>query len=230
MRSRAVFLAFVLCCSESAALAAGSAADRLNAEGFSFYRQRKYHEAAGVFRRALKRDPKHALANFNLAATLGVFRKLGQVCQEEAYVGTILQYLTTAIESDPGRKGRMKSDTDFDTIRDSFGYQKLLGFSPKKPEDLKRILVGVAWNGPSPGALGPVSRLKFSEGGRLRLSRHDPESLKWKDEDGRYELDGLKINLKLGEKAFVGELGEDGTLNVPELPGPFTDDKNECSA
>ena len=84
-----------------AAPSSAQSARALNTEGFRLYQAGKYPEALEKFEAAAQADPKLALAHYNVAATLGVLRKQGQICPYSAHRQTILERLNTAIRLDP---------------------------------------------------------------------------------------------------------------------------------
>ena len=89
----------------------------LNTQGFRLYQAGKYPEALEKFTAAAEADPGLALAHYNVAATLGVLRKRGQVCEYSAYRETILERLQRAIRLDSRRLARAKEDKDFEPIQ-----------------------------------------------------------------------------------------------------------------
>src|SRR5688500_12236820 len=68
-----------------------SPAKGLNTQGFRLYKAGKYSQALELFEQARLADPAYALAHYNYAATLGVLRKQGKVCEHDAYRSTIVQ-------------------------------------------------------------------------------------------------------------------------------------------
>src|SRR6186997_1552832 len=109
-----------------AAPSPAQSARALNTEGFRLYQAGKYPEALEKFEAAAQADPKLALAHYNVAATLGVLRKKGKICDYSAYRETIVERLTRSVELDPRRLTRAKADADLDPIRDTLGWQRLL--------------------------------------------------------------------------------------------------------
>src|SRR5690242_4835303 len=86
--------------------AAPPSAKALNSDGFDLYKAGKYPEALEKFQAAVKADPKNALPPYNVAATLGVLRKQGQICQYSAHRETILEQLKASVKLDPKRLAR----------------------------------------------------------------------------------------------------------------------------
>lgn len=81
----------------------GSASDDLNTQGFRLYKQKKYVEAADLFKQALAADPRHALAHYNLACTLALISKTDEACKLGARRSVILEHLARAVELDGTR-------------------------------------------------------------------------------------------------------------------------------
>ena len=59
---------------------------------------------------------------------------------------------------DPKRLKRAKEDADLDPIRDTVGWQRLLGLSPARAADVPQILRQVSWYGPGVGVYGTLMR------------------------------------------------------------------------
>ena len=129
----------------------------------------------------------------------------------------------------------MKTDPDLDVVHDTFTYQILLGRDPAKTEDVKKILVAVAWYGPSPGAHGPVGGIDFKNNGKLEMWSLNIGDLVTREKyKGTYQVQGnkvfIEIQLESGKNAkHVGTLSKDGRLETPDM-FTFTDDPDNCSA
>jgi tetratricopeptide (TPR) repeat protein len=214
--------------------ALAQSARELNAEGFRLYKAGQLPQALEKFQAAAQADPKYALAHYNVAATLGVLRKQGQVCQFDAYRETIVERLNTAVKLDPKRLARAREDTDLDPIRDTLGWQRLLGRSPARAADVPELLRRVSWFGPGVGVYGTTRALRFQDGGRVVLQRKtfdNPEGMPRDEEvSGTYSVKGRALELRLpGMKPLKGTLTVRGALQVDEL-GTFTDSPSECEA
>jgi tetratricopeptide (TPR) repeat protein len=213
--------------------AAAQSAKELNTTGFHLYQAGKYAEALEKFRAATQVDPKHALAQYNVAATLGVLRKQGKVCDYNAYRETILQYLTAAVKLDPKRLTRAKEDPDLDPIRDTVGWQRLLGRSPTRAADVPEILRQVSWFGPGVGVWGTLVTIRFEQGGKAVLTRKTPQDEgppKPETLTGTYSVKGSRVEVVFpGEKPDSGSLDAQGTLTFKKQ-GRFTDSPSECEA
>ncbi|ADO72283.1 conserved uncharacterized protein [Stigmatella aurantiaca DW4/3-1] len=206
----------------------------LNTEGFRLYQEGRYAEALERFRAATQANPRYALAHYNVAATLGVLRKQKKVCEYEAYPATILEHLRLAVELDPKRLKRAQEDADLDPIRPTVGWQKLLGRSPTRPEDVPLILQAVDWYGPGVGVYGTLVRLDFQEQGKLVLKRKkvsDEGLTEEKPLAGTYTVKGntVEVTLPGHDKPLTGSLTPTGLLTLQEL-GPLSDAPSECEA
>ncbi len=208
-------------------------AKELNTSGFRLYQEGKYPEALEKFRAAVQADPKHALAQYNVAATLGVLRKQGLVCDYNAYKEDILIALQASVKLDSRRLTRAKEDADLDPIRDTVGWQMLLGLSPTRAADVPVILRKVSWYGPGIGVYGTLVTLRFEDRGKVTLVRKvvqdegppKPETL-----TGTYTVKGNKVQVRFpGQKPDAGTLSDSGLLTFKGL-GNFTDSPSECDA
>jgi tetratricopeptide (TPR) repeat protein len=217
----------------AAPAAATKAAKDLNTEGFRLYQEGKYAEALEKFRAASEKDPRYALAHYNVAATLGVLRKQGQVCQHEAYTSTILQFLTTAVRLDPKRLKRAKEDPDLDPIRETVGWQRLLGRSPARAADVPEILKKVKWHDPGVGVYGTLVTLRFEDGGKVTMTKKVPQEEgppKPETITGTYSVKARKVEVRFPSgKPDTGTLSSEGVLGFKQL-GNFFDHPSECEA
>ncbi len=217
---------------------AASARD-LNTEGYELYKAGKYPEALALFKRSVAADPDYALAHYNLACTLGVLRKRGPeaICRYDAYKSAILDHLEAALRLDPDTLTKVSGDPDLDPVRDTFRYLRIVGVSPDDEDDIRTILVHVTWYGPAIGAFGAGAGLSFHDDGTLVLWTIDTtgESVKRVDLAGSFLISGNQVTVTLEKPlgdatVFKGILMPGGTLDIPGLPGPFTDDPHDCEA
>jgi tetratricopeptide (TPR) repeat protein len=209
-------------------------AKELNAEGFRLYQAGKFPQALEKFQAASQADPRYALAWYNSAATLGVLRKQNRVCEFEAYRETIVQQLDKAVKLDPKRLTRAKQDADFEPIRDTLGWQRLLGRSPQRAADVPVLLRQVSWFGPGVGVYGTLKKLRFQEGGRVVLWRKtvdDAGNPKEEELPGTYTVKGRAVELRFPgmKQPLMGTLTATGALQVKDLD-TFTDSPAECEA
>lgn len=214
-----------------AAPSSAQSARALNTEGFRLYQAGKYPEALEKFEAAAQADPKLALAHYNVAATLGVLRKQGEICPYSAHRQTILERLNTAIRLDPRRLARAKEDADLDPIRDTLGWQKLLGRSPSRQADVPELLRRITWFSPGEGVYGSTRKLTFPDGKRVVLWRRIIEDpTRTEEQAGTYKIKGRSITLSFpGRKPLTGQMTPRGVLEFEEL-GTFLDSPSECEA
>ena len=206
----------------------------LNTEGFRLYQSGRYPEALEKFEAAARADPTFALAHYNVAATLGVLRKKGQVCAYSAHRTTILERLNTAVRLDPRRLARAKEDADLDPIRDTVGWQRLLGLSPAKQADVPELLRRVTWYSPGEGVYGSTRRLTFAEGTRVVLWRRvindEANPTRTEEVTGSYTVNGRTLTLTFpGKRPLQGRMTARGVLELAEW-GTFLDSPSECEA
>lgn len=220
-----------------ALLLAASPAAPLNAEGFRLYQAKQYPQALEKFRAAVAADGAHALAHYNLAATLALLRGQGKVCDFDAYPGAILDHLEASVRLDERRRQRMKVDRDFDSIRHTLRYQRLLGRSPRVQQDVQALLVAITWLTPAVGAWGNTTTLELAADGTFTLRRLQLEGDEVKHQltRGRWQVKGFQVTLDFerpveGQKQAVGKLTPEGHLSF-EAPGwDLTDQRSECDA
>jgi tetratricopeptide (TPR) repeat protein len=211
----------------------------LNTEGYRLYLKGKFPKALDYFRRAVQADPDYALARYNLACTLGVLRKQGPeaVCRYDAYKSVILDHLEGAVRLDPETRKKAETDPDIDPVRDTVRYLRLFGYSPGNRDDTAMILTAVAWYGAAAGAFGPAATIDFRPDGTLALSLLDTagDEVKHTAYSGTYFISGSRVTFILdrpvgGVSRFEGTILPGGSLDIPGLPGPFSDNPHECEA
>ncbi|MBZ4419929.1 tetratricopeptide repeat protein [Myxococcus sp. RHSTA-1-4] len=204
-----------------------------NTEGFRLYQAGRYPEALEKFQEAAREAPGYALARYNVAATLGVLRKQGKVCEFSAHRDVIVEHLTQAVKLDARRLARAKVDRDFDPIRDTLGWQRLLGRAPEREADVPHLLRAVSWFGPGVGVYGTTQGLRFTSATRAVLWTKgvgEDGVPRQRQVAGTYTVRGRSVELRLkGRAPLVGTLTEKGALTFPEL-GTFTDSPSECDA
>jgi tetratricopeptide (TPR) repeat protein len=211
----------------------------LNTEGFRLYQAGKLEEALAKFEAAIAADPKHALAHYNLAATLGVLRKRGVRCEPDTSLPNILEHLTTAVRLDPRRLARAREDADLDPIRNTLGWHRLLGLSPARTADVPRLLQAVkTWHGPGVGVYGTVRTFTFLDGKRVMLwQRHvgENEGKGTEQVEGTWSVQGRKVELRFPkQKPLLLSMDTKGVLTQQGgsigRENPITDTPSECEA
>ncbi len=211
----------------------------LNTQGYRLYLKGKFPEALAFFRRAVSADPDYALGRYNLACTLGVLRKKGQetICRYDAYKSSILDQLEEAVRLDPATRDKIRTDPDLDPIRDTIRYLRMLGYSSTNEQDIGPILVSVSWYGTPSGAFGPAAGIHFRQDGTVVLTLLDTttDTITHSEFQGTFTVTASRIKITLdrplnGVTTFEGTMLPGGSLDIPGLPGPFTDDPHECEA
>jgi tetratricopeptide (TPR) repeat protein len=142
-------------------------AEAYNIKGMEFYHQRQYDSAEIWFREAVKENPDHKLANYNLACVLSL-----QLSRD--HWGWHLEYgdkrdpfaqLKRAIELDPAAAQKAAQDPDFMNIRLTPKFQMFIGADLMDSQLIKMILVGQGeWFGIPPGTWGGNDLLFFETG------------------------------------------------------------------
>jgi tetratricopeptide (TPR) repeat protein len=220
---------------------AASPAAPLNTEGYRLYLAGQYPAALEKFQAAVKADPSHALSHYNFAATLGLLRKQGKVCEFNAYPDAVLDELEQAVKLDEGRRKRMQKDKDFDSVRGTLRYQKLLGRNPAVDADARALLTALTWLAPAVGAFGNPVQLTLSANGTFTLSRMQmtDDGPKRDSSKGRWKLEGHSVTLdfakplKLDEsvlKQARGNLTPEGHLVFESPDWNLSDARSECEA
>lgn len=220
----------------------------LNARGISAFRQKKLEEAAKSFDAAVRAAPvdppltlkteversrQLAFAHYNLACALSLLRQAGRLCTVENYRSNIIHHLHQAVRLEPSRLERALKDPDLRAVRDTLGFQSLLGLSPRELKDLSKLLTKVRWFAPGKGAAGSLEEYRF-------FARGTVEALKQRFDDegkrlpplrvrGTWTLDGRQLRLvwpggAVNEGSFVenGQLVFDGQR--------WSDEPTECDA
>lgn len=221
----------------------------LNDSGMKAYRARQLEQAVDLFKKALAEDPEEktagpsvreqveraklrALIHHNLACAQSLLRARGQVCVTDNYRGDIVKHLHESVRFDPSRLDRATRDPDLAAVRDTLGFQSLLGLSIERDVDLPALLPRVKWWSPGQGAFGSLSDLTFKADGSCvmttKVISEDGRPLAPKVEKGRWKLLGRKLSLELsGGKKVEGQVTQTGL----ELEGTlWSDSPSECDA
>ncbi|MGQ0504025.1 MAG: hypothetical protein ACT4TC_01770 [Myxococcaceae bacterium] len=207
-------------------------------EGIRLRRAKDYRGALVAFRRSIEADEAFAAPHYALAATLGRLRKQGQVCRYEARKEIIVKELWKAVALEPARLGQLRKDADFEPVRDTVGYQRLLGNPPEDPSRVDKLLEHVSWYAGARGAYGSAMTLDLQEKGRFTLSRrvkvnymnHPYEEAQ---HPGRWFSDGRNVVLKFdvpleGKSEFKGQWLPQGVLRFDAPVGEIYDHPAEC--
>jgi tetratricopeptide (TPR) repeat protein len=229
------------------ALSAAPTPKELNDAGMKSYRAKELEKAVEQFQKALTIDPDdkdapslkerveraklRALIHHNLACVQSLLRAKGQVCVTDNYRGVIVEHLRQSVMLDPGRLDRATKDPDLASVRDTLGFQSLLGLSIARDVDLLALLPRVKWWSPGVGAYGSLGELTFKADGTCQLKQRtmseDGKPPTVTTTNGRWKLSARKLTIDLPGRALAGEVTETGL----ELDGtPWADSPSECDA
>lgn len=231
------------------ALALTASVRELNDAGMKAYRIKQLPEAAALFTKALDADPDdkdvgpsvkehverarlRAVIHHNLACVQALRRAKGNVCDGDNYRDTIVEHLHKAVALDPSRLDRALTDPDLAGVRDTLGFQSLLGLSAAREADLPALLARVHWWSPGVGAYGSRSQLVFKADGTVVLTTRQmseegkvlaPTVLK-----GKWKLAGRALTFEWADgKKWAGTFSDSGL----ELDGQhWRDSPSECDA
>ncbi len=207
------------------------AARAANTQGFAAYKAKDWGQALASFRQAIAADETHALAHYNLAATLALLRQLDKTCEFNAFRQVILSELEKAMALDPKRRARAKADADFRSVHDTVRWQtQVLGRA--LAQDAVRLVPAVTWYAPAQGAYGPPLVLRLRAGGVgtatvLEVGEQDVArkelKVRWRFKAGTFEVrraDGAVQRYRLTDA---------GTL-ASDVGGELSDDPSDCDA
>ena len=93
-----------------------------NKAGYSLYKQKKYNEAALLFRCSTLQDKNYTVGYYNLACTMALLHKQGV----NVDINEIFILLRKSVELDPERIEKIRTDSDLDSIRETAEYKKLV--------------------------------------------------------------------------------------------------------
>jgi len=113
----------------------------INDLGFDAYKAGDMVEVARYFGLAAEQDPDLAIAYYNLACAQALLRRAGRGCESNVTLDRILANLEHSVELDPGRRERMRSDSDLDDVRAAIWYQVIDGADLSDPEVVAGLLV-----------------------------------------------------------------------------------------
>ena len=243
MRSTAVIV-LAACLVSQAVLpraAAGQTADELNRKGMSLYERREYDEALKYFELAFTTDSRHHLAHYNYACTAALLLAR-DYCWYMQLVSPLFEHLAEAVRLNPPLRQHMATDPDLDVVRRKYRFQVVAGPDPQVPDDLRKILTGLTWYGPQPGALPASPVVSFELDGTVVIQEtvvSDQGSPRDVTTHGTYRIEagtaGLKIRVQTktsaGRTTMIEAILRDGVIVLPggEIPS-LTDSASECGA
>lgn len=205
-----------------------------NQKAIDAFYQKNWSQAETWFKESLKKNPNDPYANYNLAC---VYTILLSQCEELAEEQDIFRLLKKAVTYKKTYKGLMLKDKDLSLLRNTFRFNEIAGLSPKE------LFTNIFWYGPSPGAYGPISEIKFNVNGTFELSL-----VEFRESDGALEKPKYKGNyVWVSEKVIQLEFQKlppafpnqtkkrqarwkEDTLEIDGFDYHFVDSPDRCSA
>jgi tetratricopeptide (TPR) repeat protein len=220
LRCLIIVAGIILTGAGAGAAAPQNAAQSYNLQGMNAYRQFKWKAAEELFRKALREDPDHKLANYNLACVLSL--ELGgnhyPVDVEEGGPNDPLEQLARAITVDPDAARKAAHDPDFTNVRLMPRFQILIGADLTDPRLLEIILVAQGeWYGPRCGAWCGDNIFFFADGQVQKEIFKEDEEFHHVLEyvPGTYSIEAGVITVRFGSgEAVRGRFAEDGELHL----------------
>ncbi len=180
-------------------------AKELNAQGFELYKQGDFQGAYAAFNEATRVSPSLAIALYNRAALAS---KLGDSYARE----DLLADLQVSIGQDPARLARAKVDQDFDPIRTTLAFQRIIDAPDiHSVAGLTALLPKLSW------CRALAERYSFGNatfrllsGGHFEIDRQPAGTWKVVARPKRDPL--IVIEMKEPAKTMTGQLLPDGRL------------------
>ncbi len=110
--------------------------------------------AVALFEAALGADNSHALAHYNLAATLSLLRQQRHPCEVDAWLDRILDHLARSVQLDPERQARLKVDPDFAALAGLPRFRIPAGAEADSRRGALQIVQGATFYAPGVGVIG----------------------------------------------------------------------------
>ena len=140
-------------------------ANDLNNYGMRCYKEKRFTDAAVLFRWAVTIDENHVLANYNLACVIAILLKEQGPCDMDENFESAIPLLQHAVKLDPNRAVRALKDSDLDNLRMLLGFNLAIYGSPKNSSDMARLFDGITLWGDTPGValLAEISFTRTNE-------------------------------------------------------------------
>ncbi|MBN1409491.1 MAG: hypothetical protein JW969_01510 [Spirochaetales bacterium] len=204
----------------------------LNAKGYHYYEDKKYHIACHFFHYAAEADNTYQYGFYNYACSLALMLTPCDYANDLVY-----QYLSSAIKLDPKYKTKMRRDPDLKIFHTEAWFLILSGADPATAKGLKDILLNTElWYGPQPGAYPASPQIEFHEEGTISIKEINPEYLGgtdnlWISSEGTYNVGSGYISIRINGEEYTGTIGSNGILHIEGLgmTGAFTT-TFDCSA
>ena len=148
-----------------AQLTKATTANDLNNYGMRCYKEKRFTDAAVLFRWAITIDENHVLANYNLACVIAILLKEQGPCEMDETFESAIPLLQHAVKLDPNRAIRALKDPYLDSLRMLLGFNLAIYGSPKNPSDMARLFDGITLWGDTPGValLAEISFTRTNE-------------------------------------------------------------------
>lgn len=159
-----------------------------NQKAIDAFYQKNWSQAEMWFKESLKTNPNDLYANYNLAC---VYTILLSQCENLTEEQDVFQLLDKAATYKKTYKRLMLKDKDLSLLRNTYRLNEIAGLSPKE------IFTNMIWYGPSPGAYGAISEIKFDLDGTFELSlvafRESDGTLEKPKYSGKYQWISEKV-------------------------------------
>lgn len=183
-----------------------SSAKELNAEGFELYKKGDFQGAYAAFEQATRASPSLPIALYNRSA-------LAVKTGHSFWLPTLLADLSASIEQDPSRLARARVDPDFEPIRTTLGFQRLIGAPDvHSVAGLTALLPKLSWWRASAEkySIDASHTFRLRAGGRFDIEGQPSGAWRVVARPGRDPL--VVIVVKEPAKTMTGELLPDGRL------------------
>lgn len=181
-------------------------------------------------RAAVKRTPKDAQLRFDLAVALADVRAAKRICEEEAWLSTVVEQAAAAVVIDPKFKDKVLAEPKLEEARSTLEFwQQVEG--PLDDAALASHLPGIKLHPPAAGVYGDQVTAHLGPDGKLTWRRmkdtdHPTEFL---ETPGTWELHGRVLALHDGEATYSLIVGKD--LHMATSDGQsWRDMPSECEA
>ncbi|PJZ80711.1 tetratricopeptide repeat protein [Leptospira meyeri] len=205
-----------------------------NQKAIDAFYQKNWSQAEIWFKESLKKNPNDPYANYNLACVYTILLSQCEYLTEEQ---DVFQLLTHAVKNKKSYKSLMLKDKDLSLLRNTYRFNEIAGLSPKE------IFTNIFWFGPSPGAYGPVSEIKFDANGSFELSlvefRESDGALEKPKFKGKYQWiseDKIQLEFQNLPSAFPNQIKKrqarwnKDKLEIDGFEYQFVDSPDRCSA
>lgn len=205
-----------------------------NQKAIDAFYQKNWPQAEIWFKESLEKNPNDPYANYNLACVYTILMSQCEYLTEEQ---DVFQLLNRAVTYKKSYRSLMLKDKDLSLLRNTYRFNEIAGLSPKE------IFSNMIWFGPSPGAYGPISEIKFDANGSFTLSmvafRESDGALEKPKYRGKYqwisekvlqlEFQNLPSSLPNQTKKRQARWNKD-SLEIEGFDYQFQDSPDRCSA